>query len=100
MSKELAYKDEAGSLYLEYHPYYGVLIHCEIYQWSRKTIRHFYEVWEEFLNELSEKGYDKLYALVGDKKLRKFATMYGFESTGTFLHAEGKDREVMVCCFA
>lgn len=95
---EVVYEDETGVLYLEYHPYYGAIIHCIVKQWSKETSKHFLSVWVEFLNSLEDKGYKKLYAMTGDKKLRKFAVMYGFETTDTYVtDNKGTEREVMVC---
>ena len=95
---ELTYKDETGEIYLEYHPYYGVIMHCYALKWNKATALHYWTVWEKMLAELSNQGYDKIYAMVDNPKLKKFALMYGFESTGvTLMDEKSIEREVMVC---
>lgn len=90
------YEDNVGTLYLEInsgHP----IIHCDIRKWSKGIYDHCFKVWSELLLQLKEKGFNHLLAPIDpeDRKLKKFATMFGMEKTEIqTLCKDGKIREV------
>jgi len=94
------YKDSVLQLFLEQHVYWGLFIHCYVCGWNKKTIKHLSDVWDNFLDEIKSKGFDKVHAAVleEDDKLRKFSSYFGFISTGTFItDTDGNIREVFEC---
>jgi len=94
------YKDDNLELFLETHPHWGVLIHCYVYSWSRCKYEEFLHIWDEVLEQLCSRGYENIYAAVlrEDRRLKKFSTMFGFTSTGTYLRdTDNNEREVFIC---
>jgi len=94
---DTVYEDDTVVIYLEYHKDFPVVFHCTAKRWSKSVCLHFYSVWSRLRKVLIRKGYEEVYAGVDNKLLKKFATMYGFQTTGTsVLDSEGKIRELMV----
>jgi len=94
------YKDEDIELFLETHPYWKLLIHCYVAKWNRTNYFKFIHLWLELSEQLKNKGFEYIYAAVlrSDEKLKKFAEMFGFKTTGTFLKDNEKnEREVFKC---
>lgn len=94
----LIYEDDTIQIYLETHPHYGFIIHMYSLKWSLSVAKHYYKVLANLLDALKAHGVESLYAMSGDEKLTKFASMYGFNSTGTYLKdTKGIERVVMKC---
>ena len=102
MNHKLIYKDKNLSLYLEeYHKDgWGVFIHCTVTNWSKDIFREFQAVWDSVLDDLLIQGYESIGAciLLDDIKLYRFASLFGFQSTGTrVLDNKGQEREIFKC---
>lgn len=94
----LVYEDDTIQLYLETHPFYGVIVHMYSLKWSLSVAKHYYDVLADLLEALKARGVNKVYAMSADEKLTRFAEMYGFQSTGTYVRdTQGVERLVMVC---
>lgn len=94
------YKDADWELFLETHPYYGLFIHANVYNWSKSKLKHFYYVWYELLDQLKDKGFNDIHAaiMVDDVKLKKFADLFGFVDTGVrSLDTDKNEREIYRC---
>lgn len=94
----LIHEDETIKLYLETHPYYGVIVHMYSLDWSPSVAKHYYMVLANLKMALKSHGVEHLYAMSDNEKLTKFASMYGFEDTGTrTMDTKGIERKVMKC---
>lgn len=94
------YKDDNWELFLETHPYYKLIIHCYVYNWSKKNYKQFLLVWEELLVQLKLRNYSSISAAIRaeDRKLMKFSEMFGFEDTGVRLSCPNKEvRGIFTC---
>lgn len=77
--------DDVGCLRIEEHPEHGLIMHVDIYKWSKAAFKHVERVFDSFLVALSENGIEHLSAVIPteDRKNQKFAIAYGFIRTGT-----------------
>ena len=57
------------------------IIHCDIHQWSHSKFKMYLDMWEDIIEAMKEKGIKELimWAKVTNKKLIRFAIMFGFE---------------------
>jgi len=78
------YEDEVGRLRLEEHPELGLVLHADIYKWSKEAFKHSERVFDDVLLSLANKGVTQLYSAIpiSDRKNQKFAAAYGFIRTG------------------
>lgn len=94
------YKDDDVELFLETHPYWKLLIHCYVTNWSKSKYEDFVLIWTEFLDQIDKKGFDKIHAAIRpcDDRLRKFASMFGFKPTGVYLKDNRGDERLVFEC--
>ena len=89
------YDDDNVTLYLEMcgdKPF----IHCTVHEWSHNMLKTFKQEWVNVLEAFKEKGYKDIYAPDMDKKVTKFAKMFGFETTkDVILGEDNKLRRVL-----
>jgi len=57
------------------------IVHCDIHQWSHSKFKMYLDIWDDLIETMKEKGIKELLmsAKVTNKKLIKFALMFGFE---------------------
>lgn len=94
------YEDASVSLYLEEHPYYGVLIHVISRQWNNSIFKRYAKIFSALREEMKERGYDYIYAAIkpADNKLKKFAHIFCFSGTGTLVKDDQDcTREIFKC---
>lgn len=93
------YKDDDVEVFIETHPHWEILIHCYVYKWNKTKYHRFLEIWSTLMEELNLMGYEKIHAaiLVEDRRLQKFAAMFGFENTGVVLQDKEEYRSVYKC---
>lgn len=92
------YKDDTGELFLELTPDNMPIIHCYIYKWTKSSYKHQKLVWESVITALKNKGYETIYAAAKDEKLIKFAKMFGFEPTETYIIDTEQDTRRLLKC--
>jgi len=57
------------------------VIHCDIHEWSHSKFKMYLDIWDDLIKKMREKGIKELVmsAKVTNKKLIRFAIMFGFE---------------------
>jgi len=57
------------------------IIHCDIYEWTPSKFKTYLDVWEDIIEAMKARGIKELImsANVTNKKLIRFAMMFGFE---------------------
>jgi len=92
------YKDEYVEAYLEIAEDGRAFIHCYINKWSKDVYGKLTDIWIEAAGALADKGLDTIYAGVTDKKLIKFAEMFGFVLTDEYYEDNRHEvRRIMKC---
>lgn len=83
MSKITALKNNIGRIQMEMHPDLGIIVHIDIFDWTKDNFRKSYKIWQKFMRDLDEHGFDTVCAAIqpDDDKLKHFAEMYGFKPT-------------------
>ena len=78
------YEDEVGRLRLEEHEELGLVLHADIYKWSKEAFKHSERVFDDVLLQLADRGIKQIYSAIplSDRKNQKFAAAYGFIRTG------------------
>lgn len=91
MSKVSAVKNDIGEIKMEFHPDLGIVIHVDIFDWTKDNFRKSYKIWLQFMKDLLEKGFDTVCAAIpaDDRKNQRFAQMYGFKKTEGVLTKDG-----------
>ena len=91
------YKDDSLELHLEDTKEGLYFIHCNSFKWSLSEYKHYLDVFSELMLQLADKGITKVYAAINNKKLEKFASMFGFvEDNWSVKDTRGDEREVWV----
>lgn len=94
----LVYEDDTVQVFIEKHPHYGAIIHVYSLKWSKGVLNHYFEVLVDLQQALTDVGVTKLHAMIKDEKLFRFASLFGFVSTGEYIKdSEGVERLVMKC---
>lgn len=94
------YEDPTVAVRFEEHPYYKLLIHVDSFVWNKSVFNHYLDIWVEMTDYLKTEGHKEINAAIkpDDKKLKKFATLFGFFNTGVSVTTEkGTEREVYKC---
>jgi len=72
-----------GSVTCEYSTDFPctAVIHCDIHEWSHSKFKMYLDIWDGLIEQMKEKGIKELImsAKVTNKKLIRFAIMFGFE---------------------
>ena len=91
MFKQIYYEDE--NFVLAYEIKNGMIaVHCDVSNFKLSALRKGYEVFANFLNFASAKGFKIVCTLTPNPK---FAKLLGGESVGKFTHEE-KEYEVVI----
>ena len=53
--------------------------HCQIYKWSHNLFREYVDIMFDIQDQMKESGVKYLFAVVKDKKLERFAEMFGWD---------------------
>lgn len=74
---------DLGCFTYEIHPQVGVLMHADVYKWSKESFLEMLGLYRAFLNELKQHGITYVCAAVpeDDVKLQKFCRMMGFQES-------------------
>ena len=96
MSKVSVLKNNIGCIQMEMHPDLGIVIHIDIFEWSKDNFRKSYKMWLKFMRDLDEKGFDTVCAAIptDDDKNKHFAEMYGFKPTEGKLTKNGMSFDI------
>lgn len=80
-------------VHCEYYPNLGVFMHVTMREWSKDVFLGTLLDLDDLMTGIKEHGQDTMYAPIGptDKKLQKFATMYGFYETDLVLQDEDEN---------
>jgi len=72
-----------GNVTCEFSPDFPctAVIHCDIHEWSHSKFKMYLDIWDGLIEQMRAKGIKELImsARVDDKKLVRFALMFGFE---------------------
>tara|TARA_R100000544_G_scaffold36853_2_gene26090 strand:- start:25191 stop:25508 length:318 start_codon:yes stop_codon:yes gene_type:complete len=85
------YKEDAFSVYVEDSPI-GWLLHCTVTSWGVSTYRKLLDCLALIIQEAPRK---EVYAISQNKKLSKFASLFGMESIDNFTDSEGRKGELL-----
>ena len=89
----LIYKDEDFSVYVEDNSI-GWVLHCYVSNWSLKVYKKMLLCLVN-IGEVSPRN--EVYALSCNKKLTKFASLFGMESIDTLFNKENKEIGELLC---
>ena len=89
----VAYEDEDFSVYVEDNTI-GCVLHCYVRNWSKTVYDRMLTCLTVIVNCTPDKT---VYAFSNNKKLTKFATMFGMESIDALHNNEGEEIGELLC---